>query len=221
MYDFTHGEFGENITRVENLIEAYNELEANKIGDIQLRKDVLRASIVFMHSSLEEVVRNLFLLRLPNGNTKNLNKIPFAGHETTHRPKEILLGNLKAFSGMLVDNIILRSINEYVDTMSINGSNQLAECLEIADVQIVPLRKYFTSLDSLMKRRHQIVHQMDRANSLDPLLDPITNIDIECVEQWKNDLCGFYRDLMIIIENIDTSSDNAQHEYPLQDKRRI
>lgn len=199
--DFTNGEYKENITRVENLIDAYKTLDEANIGDLQVRKDVLRASVVFLHSTLEEIVRNLFLLRLPNGDPKKLNKIPFVGHESTHRPKDILLGSLKEFSGQLVDNLIFHSINNYVDTMSINGANQLADCLELVDLPIHPLRKYFTSLDDLMKRRHQIVHQMDRGNSLDPLRDPITDINVSTVEQWKTDLCCFFSDLLILVEN--------------------
>lgn len=199
--EFTNGEFNENITRVENLIDAYNKLDTANIGDVQVRKDVLRASVVFLHSTLEEVVRNLYLKRLPECDAKKLNKIPFAGHETTHRPKEILLGSLKEFSGMFVDNVIINSINNYVQTMNINGANQLAECLDLVDIPIAPLRQYFPSLDALMLRRHQIVHQMDRKNSYDPIQGPITDIEVCEVELWKNNLCGFFTDLLFLLKN--------------------
>jgi hypothetical protein len=77
--DFTNGEFNQNIARVDNLINTYRLLE-EQTNDTQ-SKDILRAAIVFLHSSLEEVVRNLYLARLPSGTVENLNKIPYGGHD--------------------------------------------------------------------------------------------------------------------------------------------
>lgn len=200
MYDFTNGEFSENMIRVENLISAYKELEKNGIGSTQMRKDVLRASAVFLHSTLEEVVRNLFLFCLPSCHAKSLDKIPFVGHKRTNRPKEILLGDLKAYSGKLAENIIFDSINAYVDTMNINGTEKLAECLVIAEIKFEPIRKYFATLACLMERRHQIVHQMDRTTSPSSHELSIADIDVAQVEQWKESLVGFTQDLMQIIQ---------------------
>jgi hypothetical protein len=199
MYDFTHGEFAENMTRVENLMGAYQELDSHDIGTTQMRKDVLRASAVFLHSTLEEVVRNLFLFCLPHCDPKSLDKIPFVGHEATHRPKEILLGQLKAYSGRIVENVIVESINAYVDSMNINGTDQLADCLKIAEIEVEPLRKYFANLASLMKRRHQIVHQMDRTSSPSGADISIADIDVATIRVWKESLESFAECLMKIV----------------------
>lgn len=200
MYDFTLGEFNENLARVDNLIKAYRELEDNDIGDIQVRKDILRASVVLLHSSLEEVIRNLYVYRLPAGRPENLNKIPFVGHETTHRPKEILLGHLSSFKGRFVENIIFDSINSYVDTLNINGVAQLLDCIRMADISVKSFDKEdLASLGTLMARRHQIVHQMDRKKHLDPLKYPINKISINQVNKWKKSLREFVKELTKLV----------------------
>lgn len=191
MYDFTNGEFAVNLSRVSNLIAASERLVAQNIGDVEPANDVLRAAVVFLHSSLEEIIRNLYLHRLPSAGAESLNRVPFAAHEPSHRPKNIQLGDLLEYQGLFVENVIRESINQYVNTLNINNSNQLVDCLKLAGVPHEPLRQFFEPLDSLMKRRHQIVHQMDRTNELDPLVSPINSIDANTVVAWRAALDGF------------------------------
>lgn len=146
--------------------------------------------MVFLHSSLEEIIRNLYLYNLPNASAENLNKITLATNEHSHRPKSIQLGDLLEFKGQFVENVIQESINRYVDVLSINNSTQLVECLKLANIRYEPLRQFFDPLNSLMQRRHQIVHQMDRSNELDPLAYPINIIDLEIVNNWKEAVTG-------------------------------
>lgn len=117
--------------------------------------------------------------------------MPFAAHEPSHRPKNIQLGDLLEYQGQFVENVIRESINQYVNTLNVNNANQLVDCLKLADVPHEPLKQFFEPLDSLMKRRHQIVHQMDRTNELDPLASPINSIDANTVGAWSAALDGF------------------------------
>lgn len=191
MHDFTNNEFSQNINRVESLIIAYEELVKQSSGDVEVANDVLRAAVVFLHSSLEEIIRNLYLYVLPNASADSLNKIPFATHESSHRPKNIQLGDLLEFKGQFVENVIQESINNHVDTLNINNSTQLVECLKLASIPIEPLRQFLEPLNSLMQRRHQIVHQMDRSNELDPLATTVNVIDVVVVKSWRDALIGF------------------------------
>lgn len=199
MKDFTNGEFAENIARVENLVVASRRLAQQNIGDVQLANDVLRAAVVFLHSTLEEVIRNLYLHKLPDVAPESLNKVPFVGQESSHRPRGIQLGELLPFRGRFVENVIRESINEYVNTININNSNQLVECLKLADVSHEPLRHFYEPLDSLMKRRHQVVHQMDRSNELDPLAASVNDIDEASVVVWRSAVEGFAKALFASI----------------------
>jgi hypothetical protein len=194
--DFTNGEFQENQRRVENLILAADDLVAASRGEIS--QDVLRAAVVFLHSSLEEIIRNLYVRRLPNvRNVENLNKIPLLTNPPSIRPTQILLGQLASFGGMFVENVIIKSIEAFVDSFNLNNTNQLAQSLKLAEIELVDLEPYFADLNRLMARRHQIVHQMDRTNELDPLTAPLSPIGADTVRQWKVALEGFASALFI------------------------
>ena len=192
--DFTNGEFRENLARVHNLVTAAKRLEELQTGGLE--KEVLRAAVAFLHSTLEEVVRSLYQHKLPNVAPERLNNVPLAGREISPRPKPILLGDLRLHSGKIVENVIVESIDRYVDMLSINNSTQLVQCLELAEISHRGMEPHFASLDLLMKRRHQIVHQMDRTNALDPLSEPINDIDAPTVEAWIASVEAFSNELM-------------------------
>jgi hypothetical protein len=196
--DFTNGEFADNLGRANNLIAACNQLGGGLAEPPPLAQDVLRAAVVFLHASLEEVVRNLFVRRLPNVTPEKLDQIPLVGSLGHHRPSKILLGSLVQFRGEFVENVIKKSIDAYVDTFNLNNTSELAQCLELAEIDVDLLRQHFALLNELMQRRHQIVHQMDRTNELDPLTVPISSLNIQTVEHWRNALESFVEDLFTV-----------------------
>ncbi|UZW61543.1 HEPN domain-containing protein [Lysobacter enzymogenes] len=203
MTDFTNGTFRGNMERVEHLIGAARQLGRIEGDSTPQVEDVLRAAVVFMHGTLEEVVRSLYLLRLPNASASTLDKIPFAAHNPKHRDKAIKLGELKNFAGLLVDNVIWESINRHVDSMSINNSDMLNSCLQLAGIKTEPLSGHMPELNNLMKRRHKIAHQMDRDNQYDPGQASPIAIDFERVELWKSTLTAFMADLQVRFETDD------------------
>ena len=191
--DFTNGEFADNIGRASNLIAASRRLA--DISGAPLAEDVLRAATVFLHASLEEVIRNLLVLRLPNVAPEKLDEIPLAVKTGLRRSSKILLGSLVQFRGKFVDNVITDSIHAYVDTFNLNNTSQLAQYLELAEIETATLAQHFPLLNELMQRRHQIVHQMDRKNELDPLNEPLSPLVLHTVESWKDALEAFVHDL--------------------------
>lgn len=198
--DFTNGEFYDNLGRARNLITASKQLAGTSADRVPLAQDVLRAAVVFLHASLEEVIRNLYVLRLPNVAPEKLDEIPLAGTAGLRRPPKLLLGALVQFRGDFVENVIKRSIDAYVDTFNLNNVNELAKCLELAEIEVESLRLHFPALNELMQRRHQIVHQMDRTNELDPLTSPLSTLDVRAVERWEIALESFIQDLFAVYE---------------------
>jgi hypothetical protein len=193
--DFTNGEFADNLGRASNLIAASEQLAGTSTASAPLAQDVLRAAVVFLHASLEEVVRNLFVRNLPNVAPDKLDEIPLTGAPGSRRPTKILLGSRVQFRGEFVENVIKKSIDAYVDTFNLNNTGELVHCLELAEIDATPLRQHFPALNELMQRRHQIVHQMDRTNELDPLTVPLSSLDVLTVERWKQALISFVQDL--------------------------
>lgn len=193
--DFTNGEFAENIARVDHLLAAAARLD-DPGTDSVLSKEVLRAAVVFLHSTLEEVIRSLYVHKLPHVSVEHLNTVPLAGRDPSPRPKAIALGDLRIFSGQFVDNVIIESINRYVDMLSLNNSTQLVHCLELAEIPHADKAEFLGPLDALMRRRHQVVHQMDRSNALDPLTEPINDIDASVLRSWRSAVEEFTKSLM-------------------------
>ena len=84
-------EFNENLKRVDNIISLHKKIAEMSIGAKEERDDILRSIVVFLHSTIEELVRNLFIERLPSMECKTLDDIPFSAHQSSHRKKGILL----------------------------------------------------------------------------------------------------------------------------------
>lgn len=175
----------DNMNRVHRIIGLFEKAEALDIGLPEEREEVLRAAVVLLHSSLEEVVRNLFVERLPKCSVDVLNELSYPTPGNISKTKGVLLGDLfNDYQGRFVDNVIVDAINYHIDRMNINNSTQLSAMLHKVNIDTQELKSTLNELDELMKRRHQIVHQMDRNDRLDPDTRPISPIDLETVRNW-------------------------------------
>lgn len=175
----------ENIRRVRNILDLHQKAEAVDIGTNEERGELLRAAVVFLHSSIEEMVRNLFIERLPNLDRDFINELSFSEYGQTNRVKGVLLGDLAHhYRGRFVDNVVLDALNAHLDRLNINNADQLVAVLRKVGIDTSNLTPYLNDLGQIMRRRHQIVHQMDREDALDPDLRPITAIGIKDVERW-------------------------------------
>ena len=184
MRDLTLNEFLSNQKRVENLLDVYRTLRAGGRGRSSVgATDVLRAATVLLHSSLEEVFRNLYRWRLPHADEEILNEIPLAG-TGSGRPEKFLLGKLAPYTGRFVQNVILDSIEEYCNYTNINNAGELVKCLQRVSVDPEPFRIHLGELERLMSRRHQIVHQADRNDEPGRGQHRAQSLSIAAVERW-------------------------------------
>lgn len=201
MKEHTLSEFTQNNGRVSNLIAAY---EASQTHRRQGRRDAksadtLRAAVVFLHSALEEVFRNLFLWKLPYGSRDTLNTIPLVGTPASQRAKAFLLGDLIDHRGQFVHNVIRDSIEAYVDHMSINTVQELCVCLRMIDVVPNALDEYYSGLAASMQRRHQIVHQMDRNHTPGIGNSRVQSISVRQVKAWQDNTGRFVAALVDVV----------------------
>lgn len=198
MKEHTLFEFEENDARVSNLIAIY---EASQNGRRQGRRDAkssdtLRAAVVFLHSALEEVFRNLFLWKLPTGNRESLNLVPLAGTPANQRAKAFLLGDLIPYDGRFVHNVIRDSIDAYVDNMNINSIHDICSNLKMIEIQSQQFDAYFANLAKCINRRHQIVHQMDRNDNSGRGNARIQSISVRQVRGWQVNTRNFVNELV-------------------------
>lgn len=194
MRTHTLSEFEANIARVSNLVAIYKELRKPGAGRRSVAStDTLRAAVIFLHSALEEVIRNLFLWKLPLADSEALDEIPLNGLSPTHRATPFLLGKLAAHRGRFVENIIRESIESYVDHMNVNNTNEVSRCLKMVGLDARRFAEHFSKLQSMMERRHQIVHQMDRNHEFGTGRHRAQSISLFQVDSWRENLSLFVR----------------------------
>lgn len=192
MREYTLGEFTRNMDRARSLMATYSYLTQPGQGRRSVKAaDSLRASVVFLHSALEEFIRNAFLWRLPLAESDALDGIPLKGISPTYRPQPFLLGKLAPFRGLFVENVLRESIEAYVDHMNISSVNEVARCLQMIGLKSDDYASHFALLAEMISRRHQIVHQMDRNKAHGTGHQRAASISLARVEAWEVNLKGF------------------------------
>ncbi len=165
MSDSIRADFEANLARVRAIVSLYDSITGSARGRARIEEsDILRVGVVLLHASLEDLLRNLALVRLPEASAEILRGIPFAGGDG--RSIKLTLADLAGFRSNTVDEFIRASIALYLDSRSYNDTNDLSWAL--AEMQLdgkAVLPPFASSLQSMILRRHHIVHRLDRNNA--------------------------------------------------------
>jgi hypothetical protein len=151
----------QNLDRVESLVQTY---ESHPDAQGQGRKstevlDILRAAVVLLHASLEDVLRKVAGWKLPATSAETLNEIPLVGLGSN--PKKFLLGDLVKFRGKTIEQVFQESVDAHLEQSNYNNPGEIASLLRSIGVDVAKVESHFAGLGELMKRRHQIVHRAD------------------------------------------------------------
>jgi hypothetical protein len=182
----------QNLARVENLVQTY---ETHPDAKGKGRKsaavlDILRAAVVLLHASLEDVLRSTARWKLPMAAGAALNDIPLVGHGPS--PRKFLLGDLAAFRGKLVDDVLTDSVQAYLEHSNYNNVGEIASLLNAIGLDLSTLSPAFPELQELMERRHQIVHRADRQATVAGRGDhEIRGINRHTVRAWAQAVRNF------------------------------
>lgn len=151
--------FADNIARVKNLVSIYaNQLSGTRRGRrAHQTTDVLRAAVVLLHASLEDVLRSLAYWKLPAAAAEVLAEIALTGGTAT----KFNLGALAVHRGKTVDEVIKASTDASLERSNYNNAQEVAALLTSIGVPTGPLHGYMATLNAAMQRRHQIVHRAD------------------------------------------------------------
>lgn len=177
----------ENLARVERLLQTYEEHpEAQGAGRKSAELlDILRAAVVLLHASLEDVLRSTARWKLPSAPAATLNEIPLSGHGPN--PKKFYLGDLAAFRGKTVDAVFDESVAAHLEQSNYNSTAEISALLSGIGIDVTRVNAPFTTLQSLMERRHQIVHRADRKPAVMGRGDHrVRGINRGTVRQWIN-----------------------------------
>ncbi len=186
--------FDLNIARVRNLVSIYRtQLSGPGKGRRgHQESDVLRAALVLLHASMEDVLRSLAYWKLPTATPTVLEKIAIVGGTNT----KFHLGNLAAHRGKTVDDVIKESVDASLERSNYNNCDEVVGVLVSIGLDPAPLQKYLPSLDSAMKRRHQIVHRADANPSIGRGRHKVSSISPRNLDDWIGNLESFVRDVL-------------------------
>jgi hypothetical protein len=110
------------------------------------------------------LLRGLAEWRLPAASPDVLSQIPFAGGDG--RRTTLTLGDLVTYRDQPVGKVIMKSVIAYLARTSYNDSEDIARLL--GQIGLTPqarkrlLDAQAADLNSIMSRRHQIAHRLDR-----------------------------------------------------------
>ena len=174
-----------NLVRVENLVMLWRKVYPNIPKEFALFKDdLLRSAVVFLHATLEDFLRYIGMLYLPNSSEETLNRIPIAGTSDSLRPEKFLLGKLVEHRGKMIDQLISESVAAHLERVSFSDTTEISRLLEAAGVELESVRPHFSKLSELTARRHNIVHRGDLIDSSTDEPRDATPIASDVVMEW-------------------------------------
>jgi hypothetical protein len=175
-------------------------------------EDILRAAVVLIHAHLEDFLRTIAGVLLPVGDESFLNSIPLAGLKG--RPEKFSLGKLVQHKGKSVDDVLRESVSEYLDRRTFNNTEEITQLLGELGVDTSKVNECFPAIQQMMKRRHQIVHRVDRIRPDDPtVLEAITPDQVEAwVEAATKFIASFLGEIAMKLPLAETTSQKLVEE---------
>lgn len=157
--------FEANLSRVRDLVATYDFIAGSGAGRASVgRSDVLRAAVILLHATLEDLLRQVERLRLPCGAATSFDRIRFVapGAGSKDGKDRLTLSDLAVWRGRSVDDVLGAAIDAHLDHSNYNNVGEVRQSLDRAGVTHVMDRAEAAGLEAMMKRRHWIVHRADR-----------------------------------------------------------
>jgi hypothetical protein len=191
--------FRASLDRVHGLLALYDQVTGPAPGRPSVQEsELLRAAVVYLHAALEELLRGLAEWRLPAASVDVLSQVPFAGGDG--RRTTLTLGDLAAFRGQPVEEVITRSVVAYLRRSSYNNPNDIACLLGQIGLTQEARRRLWAAraahLNTIMSRRHQIAHRLDRNEASGRGHHAATSLGRTTVERWIGIVRQFGNELL-------------------------
>ncbi|MBB2144165.1 hypothetical protein GM921_01595 [Pedobacter sp. LMG 31464] len=190
--------YDKNYGRTISLINLYTSQTSVRRGRRTTEQlDLLRVTVVLLHATMEDFLRNLMNWKLPLSSKEKINKVPLFTNSYEPRRTKFELGELLEHSDKTVEEIIELSVREYLNSISFNNTSDIVK--NLGDIQYIMnsnMRLHFAKLDEMIKRRHNIVHQADRDFVVGEGIHKIKSINLELVQGWQNAVDRFVLEIV-------------------------
>ncbi len=163
------GRFANNLARVESLITAYDSAVAARAGGTGVQgrvavttADLLRAAVVFLHATLEDLLRSALDWRLPVAAPEHLTNVPLVNCSKGGQEPYCDLSHLARHRGKTVDSVLQESVTAHLADSNFNHPGQVLSVVTSLGLAPTLVDPYKNTLGPMMARRHWIVHRADR-----------------------------------------------------------
>ena len=147
-------DLSQNLKRVEALVEKYETHPDAKGGGRKPAEllDILRAAVVFLHASLEDFLRGLAALKLPDASKEVLNKIPLV--DSGKNPSKFWLGDLVVHRDKTVREVFSESVEQHLQQSNYNDTDDISYLLDAIGVEVSNVNSQFDILQKMMNRQY-------------------------------------------------------------------
>lgn len=186
MKEEIEGRLRANLARVDGLVETYRRESGGGKGRRPVETvDLLRAAVVFLHATMEDVLRSVQAHVWRRTTSRDhLEKIDVVLGPNDPREK-VTLADLLAHRGKTVDDLIRESVLAHLERASFNNVGDVKRALERSNLDRALVDSHITSLASMMARRHLIVHRADRQDVGGSGNHGATSLGTATVDVWK------------------------------------
>ncbi len=186
--------FEENLDRVKNLGNLYTSHAGTGQGRRSVQStDLLRAAVVLLHATLEDLLRCLAEWKLPTAEPGVFSEFPIAGAEGRTK---IGLHELARFRGQTVDELVSNSVSEYLERSNYNHVGDIKQILEKIGLAATIDKKQASNLAALISRRHWVAHRVDRNPERGSGHHVVKSISSQSLSRWIQAVELFGRDIL-------------------------
>lgn len=172
-----------NLSRVKNLMLIYAANKNTPKRPTIKESDILRAAVVFLHSAFEDYYRaTITNLLVKSSNNEALKEISLLGSKHKRAGNFTLL-DLCPHRSMTVDDFIGSSIKQHMKKVSFNDYTDIAYWAKVVGIDLSTISEQ-SIIIAMVKRRHQIVHELDSNKNLGRGNHRSCPIGLQVVESW-------------------------------------
>ena len=184
--------FLRNLQRVRHIVEHEEWLASRRLANVEknlpsplTEGDLLRASVVLLHSTLEDLLRSVAASRLPTASPEILGRIPFprVDNRDLQRKTTFTFEDLAVYRGRTVDFVIETAVDAFLERSNYNNLGEIVSLLIAVGLDPELVKPHARDLTLMITRRHAIVHQTDSDSSKRFSL-ALSPIDPEDVTRW-------------------------------------
>ncbi len=153
----------ENLVRVDNLVSLYGKTTRGRKA--VKATDILRASIVLLHASMEDYLRSLLIWKIDKFDQNILKDFSFLDEANRlSQKKKITLGELSIYRNKTVAEVIEDSVKFHLENYhSFSDLGEVKKALNWCGISHAAIKEHdFGKLHEMISRRHHIVHRADR-----------------------------------------------------------